>query len=96
MLPNGTWLYINDVLYYSKSIRNLLNFTDICRNGYHIETMNEGSKECLYITSIVYDKKLIMEKISAFFSGLYYTNIKSIESYIIVNQKFKDPKTFIF
>ena len=39
-LPNGTRFHINDVLYSSKSRRNLLSFKDIHRNGYHIETMN--------------------------------------------------------
>ena len=38
MLPNGTRFHINYALYSSKSIRNLLNFKDIRRNGYHIET----------------------------------------------------------
>ena len=85
MLPNGTRFHINDALYSSKSIKNLLSFKDIRRNGYLIETINEGSEECLYITSIVYGKKLIMEKLLAFSSGLYHTNIKSIESYVIVN-----------
>ena len=61
MLPNGTRFHINDALYSSKSTRNLLSFKDIRRNGYHIETMNEGNTKCLYITSIVYDKKLIIE-----------------------------------
>ena len=31
--------------------------------------MNEGNIECLYITCIVYDKKLIMEKLLAFSKG---------------------------
>ena len=44
MLPNGTRFHINDALYSSKSIRNLLSFNDIRKNGYHIETMNEGNK----------------------------------------------------
>jgi hypothetical protein len=36
LLPEGTKLIINDVLYSSKSRRNLLSFKDIRRNGYHI------------------------------------------------------------
>ena len=56
--------------------------------------MNEGYTECLYITSIVYGKKLIMEKLSVY-SRLHHTNIKSIESYVVMNQKFNDPKTFV-
>ena len=62
MLSNGTRFHINDALYYDKSTRNLLSFTNIRRNGYHIETMNEGNTECLYIISIIYGKKLIVEK----------------------------------
>ena len=60
MLLKGTRFHINDALYSSKSTRNLLSFKDIRRNGYHIETMNDGNKECLYITSIVSGKKLVV------------------------------------
>jgi hypothetical protein len=41
MLPKRTKLYIDDVLYYSKSRKNLLSFKDMRYNGYHIETNNE-------------------------------------------------------
>ena len=94
LLQNGTRFHINDVLYSSKSIRNLLSFKDIRRNGYHIETMNEGNKECLYITSIISRKNIVTEKPSAFSSELYHTTIKSIKSNVVVNQKFNDPKIF--
>ena len=94
VLPNGTRFHINDALYSSKSRRNLLSFKDIRRNGYHIEIMNEGNKECLYITSIISGKKIVGEKLPAFSSGLYHTTIKSIESNVVVNQKFNDPKIF--
>ena len=36
-----------------------------------------------------------MEKLSAFSSRLYHTTIKPIESYVVVNQKFNNPKVFI-
>ena len=78
MLPNGTRFHINDALYSSKSIRNLLSFKKICRNGYHIENMNEDNVEYIYITSIISCQKLIMKKLSAFSSKLYHTTIKSI------------------
>ena len=94
-LPNGTRFHINDVLYSSKSRRNLLSFKDIRRNGYHIETMNEDNVGYLYITSIISGQKVIMEKLPTFFSGLYHTTIKPIESYVVVNQKFNDPKVFV-
>ena len=61
ILSNGTKFHINDALYSSKSTRDLLMFKDIPKNGYHIKTMNEGNKKCLCITSIVYDKKLVMD-----------------------------------
>ena len=54
-LPNGTRFHINDALYFRKLRRNVLNFKDIRRNGYHIETMSEGNVEYLYITSIISD-----------------------------------------
>ena len=95
MLPNGIRFHINYALYSSKSIRNLLSFKDIRRNGYHIKTMNEGNTKCLYITSIFYGKKLIMEKLLVFSSRLYHTNIKPIESYIVMNQEFNNLKTFV-
>ena len=56
--------------------------------------MKEGNKECLYITSIISGKKIIAEKLLAFSYGLYHTTIKSIESNVVVNQKFNDPKIF--
>ena len=95
MLPKGTRFHINDALYSSKSTRNLLSFKDIRINGYHIETMNDGNKEYLYITSIVYGKKLVVETLSAFSTRLYHTTIKLIESYVVMSQKFNDPKTFV-
>ena len=85
MLPKGTRFHINDALYSSKSTRNFLSFKDIRRNEYHIETMNDDNEEFLYITSIVYGKKLVVETLSAFSTGLYHTIIKPIESYIVVN-----------
>ncbi|KAL4650191.1 hypothetical protein ACB092_01G069200, partial [Castanea dentata] len=79
MLPNGTKLYIDDVLYFSKSNRNLLSFKDIHYNSHHIETNNEGSGEFLYITLIVSGQKLILEKLSIFSFGLYYTIMRTVE-----------------
>ena len=94
MLPNGIRFHINDALYSSKSTRNLLRLKDIRKNGYHIETMNEGNKECLYITSIIYGEKIVAEKLPTFSSGLYHMTIKPIKSYAIMNQKFNDLKIF--
>jgi hypothetical protein len=77
ILAKGTKFCIDDALYSPKSIRNLISFKDICLNGYHVETTNEVSDEYLYITSIISGQKLILEKLSAFSSGLYYTTIRT-------------------
>ena len=69
-LPNGTRFHINDALYSSKSRRNLLNFKNICKNGYYIEPMNEGNVEYLYITSFIFGQNLRVEKLSTFSFGL--------------------------
>jgi hypothetical protein len=82
-------------LYSLKSRRNLISFKDISQNGYHVETTNEGSDEYLYITSIILVQRLILEKLSTFSSGLYYTTIRTIESHVVMHQKCSDPKIFI-
>ncbi|GAV91815.1 hypothetical protein CFOL_v3_35201, partial [Cephalotus follicularis] len=49
VLSNETQICITDVLYSTKSRRNLLSFKYIFLNGYHIETTNENFKKYLYI-----------------------------------------------
>ena len=53
MLPNGIRFHINDASYYDKYRRSFLSFKDICKYGYHIEIINEGNVEYIYITSII-------------------------------------------
>ena len=48
-----------------------------------------------YITFIVYGKNIVVEKLSYFSLGLNHSNIKSIKSYVVVNQKFNNLKIFI-
>jgi hypothetical protein len=95
ILSKWTKFCIDDALYSSKSRRNLINFKDICLNGYHVETTNEGSDEYLYITSIILGQKLILEKLSAFSSRLYYTIMRTIESHVVMHQKCSNPKMFM-
>ena len=95
MLSKGTKLYIDDALYSFKSRRNLLSFKDICYNGYHIETNNKDSEEYLYITSMVSGQKLILEKLHIFSSGFYYTTMRTIETNVIVYQKYSNPNIFM-
>ena len=75
--------------------RNLLSFKDIYLNGYHIETNNEGDVEYLYITQIESNKKCVLEKLSAFSYGLYYTYINAIETHVIVSQKLTNKNEFL-
>jgi hypothetical protein len=82
-------------LHCSKSGRNLISFKDIRLNGYYIETTNKDSDEYLYITSIISGQKLILEKLPAFSSGLYYTIIKTIELHVVMHQKCSNPKMFM-
>ena len=95
ILPKYTKLQIEDVLYSNKSSRNLLTFKYICRNGYHIETMNHNANEYLLITSITSGQKCISEQLSSLSCGLYQTTIRSIESYAVMNQKFNDSNAFL-
>jgi len=95
ILPKRTKFYIDNALYYSKSKINLINFKDIRLNGYYVKTTNKGSDEYLYIISIISGQKLILEKLFAVSSGMYYTTIRTIESHVIVHQKCSNPKMFM-
>ena len=95
ILMKGTKLKIEDALYSNKSSKNLLSFKDIRRNGYHIETMNHDANEYLLITSIISGQKCILEQLPSFSCGLYQTTIRSIESYVVMNQKFNDSNAFL-
>jgi len=95
-LPNGTKFIIKEALLSTKSRRNLLSFKDIRSNDFHIETTNENNIEYLYITTTVSREKRILEKLPALSSGLYFTRISTIETYVVVNQKFTNSKdTFL-
>ncbi|KAG2669237.1 hypothetical protein I3760_14G025300 [Carya illinoinensis] len=85
VLPNGTKFCIDDALFSSRSRRNLLSFKDVHRNGCHIETTNEENKEHLLITKIILSQKLILEKLSTLSSELYYTEIRTIESHVVMH-----------
>ena len=95
ILPKGTKLQIEDALYSIKSSRNLLSFKDIRQNGYHIETMNHDANEYLLCTSIISAQKCILEQLSSLSCGLYQTTIRSIESYVVMNQEFNDSNAFL-
>ena len=95
LLPRGTRLIIENALYSPKSQRNLLSFKAIRHNGYHVETAEKGDIEYLHITKVISNEKRIVEILHSFNSGLYYTYLRTMESYAIVNQKFTDDSTFV-
>lgn len=95
MLPRGTKLCIDNALYYSKYPRNLLSFKDICLNGYHTETNNEGNMKYLYITGLNLDKKIFIGKLRVFSYGLYFMYISTIKTQN-VKQKFKIKINLLF
>ncbi|PRQ26524.1 hypothetical protein RchiOBHm_Chr6g0295561 [Rosa chinensis] len=84
-LPSGTQLSIQEALYSSRCRRNMLSFKDIHLNGYHIETTNENNVEYLCIKSNTYSQRSILKRLVALSFGLYYTTIKLIEAYHVVN-----------
>ena len=91
VLPNGTKFQFDDALYSNKSNQNLVNFKDIRRNGYHIETMSHNGNEYLLIIG----KKQILDQLISSSYGLYQTTIRPLESHAVMNQKFNDPKAFL-
>ena len=95
MLPCGTIFHINDALYSVRCNRNLLSFKDIRLNGYHIKTTYDNNKEYLCINHIVSSQKLVVEKLPAFSSGLYYTTITTTELNMVMSQKLSHPNIFM-
>jgi hypothetical protein len=94
-LHGGTTIIIHKALSSLKSQRNLLTFKDICRNGYHIETMEENGLKYLYNTQINSGNKILLEKSPSFSSSLYSVKIYAIEMHHSINHKFTDPTKFI-
>ena len=92
MLPNGTKLIISNALYSSKSRRNLMSFKDIRQNGYHLETMTMNNKEYLCLTVERQGKKHLCEKLPAYSSGLYQTEIRPIEINMISDKGLDDKQ----
>ena len=77
--------------------RNLIETysKDSCLNGYHIETNNEWDMKYLYITRIDWIKKCVLEKLSSFSYGLYYTYVSAIETHVIVSEKLMNQNEFL-
>jgi hypothetical protein len=73
ILPMSTQVTIENALLYLDSIRTLLSYRDIHKNGLHIVTHEENNKESLLITKTNGDGYDILERIPSLPFGLYYT-----------------------
>jgi hypothetical protein len=73
-LPNGTVIKIERAIYAPQSSRNLLGYTDLRLNGYHIHTStDEDGVECLHLIN---SNGVVTEKFETNGSGLYVTHIE--------------------
>lgn len=95
MFPNETRFIIDNVLFSTKSMRNLPSFKDIRFNGYHIEIANNNGIKYIYIILNIYTGKQMLEKLLVLSSGLYYISISTIKVNAIMNQKFNELNNFI-
>lgn len=60
-----------------------------------LKTDRNNEIEYLYIISIIVsNEKHILEKLSVLSSGLYYTHIRIVETYVTMNLKFMNPDIF--
>jgi hypothetical protein len=73
-----TQVTIENAVLYPDSIRILLSYTNIHKNGLHILTHEENNEQSLLITKTNGDGYDILEIIPSLPSGLYYTYIKLI------------------
>ena len=94
VLQKGTILHIENAFLSSRSKRNLLSFKDVCRNGYHVETIYEQNKEYIGITSYKMGLKTIHEKLEASSMGLYCVMIKAVETYSTISWRLVNPDQF--
>jgi hypothetical protein len=78
IVPIGTQVTIENVLLYPDSMRTMLSYRDIHKNGVHIVTHEENNKEYLFITKTNGDGYDILERIPSSPFGLYYTYIKHV------------------
>ena len=68
VMPRGTYIRISRVVYLPTSIRNLLSFQNIRRNGFHLRTAEEDNKKLLQILD---REGCSIENIPAYSSGMY-------------------------
>ncbi len=86
ILPMGTQINIEEALLYPDSTHTLLSYTDIQKNGIHVETYEENNEEFLLLTKDTRYGKQTIENVSSLPYRLYYTYIKLVPhvAYIVI------------
>jgi hypothetical protein len=96
VLPMGTQINIEEALLYPDSLRTLLSYRDIRKNGIHVETHVEYNEEFLLLTKDMGYGKQILEKVPSLPFGLYYTYIEPVPhvAYKVIFQNVDAFKTW--
>lgn len=94
MLQNFIRSHIIDTLYIKISIRYFLGFKDI-QNKFHVETINEENTCLYYYLYSLWQETYYLKTLKLLLQIISY-NTKSIKSYVVINQQFKDPKISVF
>jgi len=88
-------LHIKNAFYFPIFNRNLLSFNDIHLTDIILrQTMNEILNIFISL-ELSRIKKCVLEKLSVFPYGLYYTCINAIETHVIVSQKLTNRNEFL-
>ena len=73
--------------YFHPNHQKLLSFKDIRYNGFYVETTNDNHKEYLNIRKVISGNKNVFDILLVLSCGLYYTNIRMVESHVIENKR---------
>ena len=71
ILSMGTQINIEEALLCPDSTCTLLSYSNIRKNGIHVETYKENKKDFLLFTKDIRQGKETLEKVSSLLSGLY-------------------------
>ena len=93
ILSMGTQINIEEALLYPDSTCTLLSYSNIRKNGIHVETYKENKKDFLLFTKDIRQGKETLEKVPSLPSRLYYTYIKHVP-YVAYKVIFQNVDTF--
>ena len=76
-LPSGVCLEIHDAIYAPTSLRNLLAFADVRRNGYHLMTWEQDGKETMRVVKHLSNTTQVIDELEVLPNQLYCFNLKA-------------------